>query len=125
DKRQHRCGSDLLTLHGYQPRGELGQRFNAHRSGFVVNGRRPLPLAAAEVQERMASWRERIWQLAGRIFQGLLLEMEDLQVAPSALGADGERDMVTASQFHIKEMHPCPGTRQLQDVYALPETLAS
>eukprot|EP00913_Durusdinium_trenchii_P004543 g4219.t1 len=105
EKRLH-VSHDLLELHGYQPRGELGERYNAHRSGFIFHGSKAAPWVDPESQERISIWRADIWQLAGRIFDALIQELDLKAISAGHFSRHGPFDMVSHSQFQVKEMHP-------------------
>eukprot|EP00435_Cladocopium_sp_Y103_P037284 s3220_g9.t2 len=118
EKRRFIVGKDLLSLHGYQPKGELGERYNAHRSGFVCHGLRPMPWLSESQDMRIAVWRKHIWHFTGRIFDALLMEIQEDVSTPAEKGffsENGHFDMVSRSQFQVKEMHPAPqgGSRKL------------
>ncbi|CAE7187478.1 unnamed protein product, partial [Symbiodinium pilosum] len=112
EKRRLLCDpEELLHVHGYQPRGSQGERFNRYRSGLVLHGRQTLPLLPEQFQAQLASWREQVWRLAERILHQLVCELHEtgmMEVQPSmGLFSEGASlDMISGSHFQLKKMHP-------------------
>lgn len=95
---------------GYQSRGALGGKYNRHRSGFVFHGKTLWELSGGDFLPVMTRWREDIWRLAEVVFDELVLELSGqpdvhFSLSPGVFSEGGAHDMVTHSQFHIKQMH--------------------
>ncbi|CAE7441728.1 unnamed protein product [Symbiodinium natans] len=110
-RHQFLCDSkELLAVHGYQPRGGQGERFNRFRSGVVFHGKNTLPLLPEPFEAEVANWRDQVWRLSERILDHLLHELrctgtlkENLD--PGAFHEGASFDMISGSHFQLKQMH--------------------
>mmetsp|Transcript_60405 Transcript_60405/g.168787 ORF Transcript_60405/g.168787 Transcript_60405/m.168787 type:complete len:437 (+) Transcript_60405:62-1372(+) len=103
---------------GYHARGELGRRYNKYRSGFVFQGRTVFPLLSVcegcstedgeEFVTIISKWRACVWKVASDILDRLwaeLLACGHVTETACPLSPRGSMDMISNSQFHMKQMH--------------------
>jgi len=105
---------EVLVVHGYQPRGGEGERFNRFRSGIVFHGKSTLPLLPEPFEVDIGRWRDRVWRLSERILEQLRDELcrsskTEVNLGMGSFSEGAAVDMISGSHFQLKQMHSGSG----------------